>query len=85
MSFRFGPKIITLDNYKEVFKVCSPDILDEIRLAILDDVPIGQYIQLCGQDYYKLNQIRKAIREIFDLDIICQKTFDVYKKVMNIK
>lgn len=28
---------------------------------------------------------RKAIREIFDLDIICQKTFDVYKKVMNIK
>ena len=64
MSFRFGPQVITLDNYKEVFKVCSPDILDEIRLAVLDDVPIGQYIQLCGQDYYKLNQIRKAIREM---------------------
>lgn len=64
MSFRFGPQVITLDNYKEVFKVCSSDILDEIRLAILDDVPIGPYIQLCEQDYYKLNQIRKAIREM---------------------
>lgn len=64
MSFRLGSQLITLDNYKEIFRVCSPDILDEIRLAVLDDVPIGQYIQLCGQDYYKLNQIRKAIREM---------------------
>ena len=36
MSFRFDNKTITLENYKEVFVNCSPDILDEVRLAILD-------------------------------------------------
>lgn len=54
---------IDLNNYQEVFKVCSPDILDEIRSAILDDVNIVRYINGCGDDNYKLGQIRMALRE----------------------
>ena len=83
MSFRLGSQLITLDNYKEIFRVCTPDILDEIRLAILDDVPIGPYIQLCGQDYYKLSQIRKAIREMIPSEYL-NISFS-YKVIENIR
>lgn len=63
MSFRYKRKVITMGNYKEVFGVCSPDVLDEIRSALLDDTPIAAYIEPCGTDSYKLGQIRMAIRE----------------------
>lgn len=70
MSFRFDNKVITLENYKEVFGNCSPDILDEIRLAILDDTPIGNFISCCGVDSYKLSQFRKAIRELVPIEFL---------------
>lgn len=54
---------LTLENYKEIFKVCTPDVLDEIRLAILDDTDILAYINPCGNDSYKLGQFRLATRE----------------------
>lgn len=57
------PVEITLNNYKEIFKVCTPDILDEIRLALLDNTDIMSYIGICGNDSYKLSQYRLAIRE----------------------
>lgn len=64
MGFRYKQQSITLDNYRQVFSSCTPDVLDEIRSAILDDTPIGQFISVCGDDDYKLGQIRKAIREL---------------------
>lgn len=70
MSFRFDNKTITLENYKEVFVNCSPDILDEVRLAILDDTPIGDFILPCEADPYKLGQFRKAIRELVPVEYL---------------
>lgn len=51
------------DNYKDIFADCSPDVLDEIRLAIADDTPVLDYVEQCGDDSYTLGQIRLAIRE----------------------
>lgn len=64
MGFRFKSQTVTLENYRQIFNVCPPDILDEIRSAILDDTAIASYIKPCGIDSYKLGQIRMAIREL---------------------
>jgi len=53
---------LTLDNYKDLCSDCTEDVLDEIRLSILDDIDIRQYIFKCGDDSYKLGQIRLALR-----------------------
>ena len=58
MSFRYKSQTVTLENYRTVFKVCSPDILDEIRSAVLDDTSISSFIKPCGNDSYKLGQLR---------------------------
>lgn len=55
--------MITLENYKDIFEVCTPDVLDEIRLAILDNTDIMRFINDCGEDSYKLGQFRLAVRE----------------------
>lgn len=63
MSFKYKGALITMNNYLEVFKDFEPDIIDEIRSAILDDTPIGAYIKHCPYDSYKLGQFRMALRE----------------------
>lgn len=64
MSFRYGGRFVALDNYEQLFgEDCTPDILDEIRSAVLDDTPIADYIAPCGNDSYLLGQIRMALRE----------------------
>jgi len=63
MPFKYEKELITLGNYTQVFSDCSPDVQDEIRNAVLDDTPIGKYIQLCKEDGYKLNQVRLCLRE----------------------
>lgn len=60
---RFQGIPVTLDNYKDIFRDCIPDVLDEIRLAVLDDTNIIPYLDSCGTDSYKLGQFRLAIRE----------------------
>lgn len=67
MSFRYKNTTITLENYKTIFKECTPDILDEIRSAVLDDTPIASFIEDCGNDSYKLGQIRMGIRELIPI------------------
>lgn len=57
---------ITISNYKEIFRECTPDVLDEIRLAVLDNTDIVPYINQCGTDSYRLGQIRLALRENVD-------------------
>lgn len=64
MSFRYRSTTVTLENYRSVFKKCSPDILDEIRSAVLDDTAIQSFIKPCGNDNYKLGQLRMGVREL---------------------
>lgn len=63
MSFKYQMNLVTMDNYKDIFKDSTPDILDEIRSAVLDDTPIANFIICCGSDSYKLSQFRMALRE----------------------
>lgn len=63
MSFKCGGVLVTLNNYISIFGDYEPDILDEIRSAILDDTPISPFIARCCHDSYKLGQIRMALRE----------------------
>lgn len=70
MSFKYGSNTITLDNYKEFFNACTPDVLDEIRSAVLDDTQISKFIKPCGTDSYKLGQIRMALRELIPVEYL---------------
>ena len=63
MGFKYKNYSITLDNYRQIFAKCTPDILDEIRSAVLDDTQISPFIKECGTDSYKLGQLRMAVRE----------------------
>ena len=56
---------LTLDNIWEFLDNPDTAIMDEVRLAVMDNTPIGKYIDLCGTDDYKLKQIRMALRENF--------------------
>lgn len=66
MSFKYKGVLCTLNNYSEMFNKLSPDFIDEIRLAILDDTPIGAYLSdaIAMRDgANKLAQVRKALRD----------------------
>ena len=63
MSVVINGKVANLGNYLSLTKGYSPDIQDEVRSAVLDDTPIGVYVDKCKDDSFKLNQIRLAIRE----------------------
>ena len=63
MSFKHNGVLVTLGNYLEIFKNYEPDVLDEIRSAVLDDTPISSFIKYCVTDAYKLGQLRMAVRE----------------------
>lgn len=64
MSFRYNGRVITLTNYRQVFEGYREDVLDEIRNAVLDDTPIGGYIDLLKNNPLTLNQVRLCIREM---------------------
>lgn len=67
MGVVFMGKSLTLENYKSVLEQVvslSPDVLDEVRSAILDDTQIGSFIIPCQSDAYKLGQIRMYLREM---------------------
>ena len=70
LSFFFDGKTVTMGNYQTIFADYSADIVDEVRLAIMDDTAIGDYIAVCKDDSYRLGQIRKAIREYVPKEFI---------------
>lgn len=63
MSIIYKGQVVNTNNYLTVFSGYSLDVLDEIRLAILDDTPIAPYISSCKEDSYRLGQLRLAIKE----------------------
>lgn len=83
MSFRYRSQTITLENYRSIFKVCSPDILDEIRNAILDDTAIAQFIKPCGNDSYLLGQLRMSVREMIPVEYL--SAYVTGKTIYNIR
>lgn len=62
LAVQYKGNSVTLENYESVFVKKDRDVLDEIRLAIMDETPIGSYIDRCGTDWYKLSQIRRSLR-----------------------
>lgn len=70
MGFRYKARDINLGNYLSVFKGYSPDVLDEIRSAILDDTQIAKFIEPCANDSYKLGQLRMAVREYVPVEYL---------------
>lgn len=54
---------VLLDNFRTLFYDYSIDIQDIIRSAILDDVDILDYIDICKDNPYKLDQIRLSKKE----------------------
>lgn len=61
-SMEYNGVTIREDNFRQIFQDVDEDVLDEIRLAVLDNVNIMEYIDACGDDSYKLGQIRLALR-----------------------
>lgn len=59
---RYHGRSVSLDNYREVFRGRSEDILDEIRSAILDGIPLHHYLDRYS-DPWQLHQIRLAIKD----------------------
>lgn len=57
---RYQNMEVTLDNYTEIFSQYPLDILDEIRSALLDGLPILNYLNRSPED---LHQIRLAMLE----------------------
>lgn len=57
---------VTLDNCEQIFCNVPVEVLDEIRLAVLDGVDILNWLNVCGNDSYKLGQIRLCLRECLD-------------------
>lgn len=64
MSFKYNNIAITLSNYRQIFQGYREDVLDEVRSAVLDDTPIGGYIDLLKNNPLTLNQVRLCIREL---------------------
>lgn len=78
---RYNDIEVTLTNYKSIFEGYLPEVQDEIRSAIMDNTPIGMYIDECSKDAYKLGQIRCAMREFIDpeyIDVIMSGTTIFY-------
>lgn len=54
---------LTFENYATRLEGFSQDIKDEVRSAILDNTPIGDFIDVCRDDPFRLQQLRLAAKE----------------------
>lgn len=69
--FTYKGRRINLEDVSKVFKNCSEDVRDELRLSALDDTPIAPFIDVCGNDSYKLGQFRLALRDMMPTEYFC--------------
>lgn len=56
---------LTFENYASRLEGFSQDIKDEVRSAILDNTPIGDFIDVCRDDPFRLQQLRLAAKEFY--------------------
>lgn len=56
---------LTFENYATRLEGFSQDIKDEVRSAILDNTPIGDFIDVCRDDPFRLQQLRLAAKEFY--------------------
>lgn len=59
----YNGKTLILDNFRKELSGYSVDIQDIVRSAILDGVDISEYIDMCRQNPYRLEQIRLGMKE----------------------
>lgn len=63
---QYKGKRVNLSNYNKEFENLSRDSRDVIRSAILDDTPLGVYVDKFGRDPYMLWQIKLGLDEYLD-------------------
>ena len=62
----YKKQLLTLDNYNDILKKDGfpLDVLDEVRLALMDNIPLTSQDIISGKrNPYRLNQIRLALKE----------------------
>lgn len=57
---------VNLSNYNDVFENLSVDAREVVRSAILDDTPLGAYIDKASENPYLLWQIKLGIDDVLD-------------------
>lgn len=67
---KYRDRVLTLDNFQKELESegYSLDILDEVRSAILDGLPLAGYLHVCRNNPWRLHQIRLAMKEGMPLD-----------------
>lgn len=78
---KFRGVVLILDNLRNVLKGYSIDIQDVVRSAILDGVDISNYIDVCKNNPYKLDQIRLCLKEGIDSSIFSIKSGECIYKI----
>lgn len=74
-----GGRTVVLDNFRELFCEYSVDIQDVIRSAILDGVDILDYIGICKDDPFRLDQIRLGMKEGVVAEVFSFSGENIYK------
>lgn len=54
---------LTFDNYAKELESFSQDVRDEVRSAIMDNTPIGTFLDKCQDSPFLLQQLRLAVKE----------------------
>lgn len=60
---KYKGTVLLLDNFRSLLKGYSIDIQDIVRSAILDDIDIIPYLEVCKNNPIRLDQIRLGIKE----------------------
>lgn len=70
MALNFKGMNLILDNFRTVLNGYSVDVQDVVRSAILDNVDVSNYIEICKSNPYRLDQIRLCKKEGIDDEAI---------------
>lgn len=66
MVMKFNGVELILDNFRSVLSDYSLDVQDVVRSAILDGIDISEFIEVCRNNPYRLDQIRLSKKEGID-------------------
>ena len=60
---KYRGSVLILDNFRTELKEYSVDVQDVVRSAILDGIDLSEYIEVCKNNPYRLDQIRLCIKQ----------------------